>query len=42
MINIYHGWELLGHGCNDELIWDYSLTFDGDFYDKFNRIEYFG
>lgn len=38
----YHGWELLGHGCDDELIWDYSLTFGGDFYDKFSRIEYFG
>lgn len=38
----YHGWELLGHGCDDELIWDYSLTFGGDFYNRFKRIEYFG
>ena len=37
----YHGWELLGHSCDDELVWDYSLTIGGDFYNSHHRIEYF-
>ena len=37
----YHGWELLGRGCDDELVWDYSLTFGGDFYNRYHKIEYF-